>query len=313
MTLPGFQLFRTLMLLGACLGSVELVGQTANPFGPSGNLKAGATQQVNQDVALTVGHAQLRFSGRWTPLMRGDQAVGLFLEGNGSVTYGSSFEPEAILFERNAKDLGELVAVKDGTARQVTIPFTQARVLLVGTALPLWGGQASGEAGSYAAFTDRWQKVDGYAPDLLLAAQALNAPDRTVAFIEMEGKEHRWLYQYDGLGSREERLAIVRPFKEATSDLKGWHYPVTVSRQYPRLGSPKGHGARALHGDRPGCGSADGRQPSGPGGGAGNPPAPGAGPEGLHLRAVVEPDGSHRYPAPAHHQGDRWGRTVPAL
>ncbi|WP_243303275.1 M1 family aminopeptidase [Geothrix oryzisoli] len=224
---------RMLLSLGLCLGGAGLAGQEVpDPFGAVAALKPGPVRNLEQQATFTVGNAHIQFTGHWAPLLRGDQKVGLFLEGNGSLTYVSSFEPEWPILERNCKDLGMVTPTREGQTRMVAFPFTRARILLAGASFPTWGGDSSGDLTGLAAFVERWQKVDGYFPDHLLAAQAMNAPGRMVAFIELERNDQRWLYRYDGVDAMEETLAVVRPLRSSIPDLGDWHDPVTVSRQF---------------------------------------------------------------------------------
>jgi len=246
MTVKGSLYIQVLMLLTLCLGGAGLAGQeVSGPFGSVASFKPGPVRTLEQQASFKVGNAQIQFSGRWSPLLQGNQQVGLFLEGNGSLTYTSSFEPEWPVLERNSKEMGGVIPTKEGATRSISILFTRARILLAGAPFPSWEGSASGDLPAYPAFVERWQKVDGHFPAHLLAAQAMNAPDRTVAFIEIEGSDRRWLYRHDGLGAMEEVLEAVRPIKSALPDLKDWYAPAPVSRQYlrwnPRKDPPPVH------------------------------------------------------------------------
>lgn len=235
MTVKGSLCVRALMVFALCLGRTGLAGQeVSDPFGFVASIKLGPTRTLEQQASFKVGNAQVQFSGRWSPLLQGNRQVGLFLEGNGSLAYTSSFEPEWPILERNSKEMGGAVPTKEGATRIIGIPFIRARILLAGAPVPPWEGSATGDLAAYPAFVEQWQKVDGHFPAHLLAAQAMNAPDRMVAFIEIEGNDRRWLYRYDGVEAMEEVLEAIRPIKNAMPDLKDWYAPAPVSRQYLR-------------------------------------------------------------------------------
>lgn len=235
MTVKGSLYLQVMMVLTLGLGGAWLTGQEASdPFGSGASFKLGPARSVEQQASFTVGSARIQFSGHWAPLLQGDRQAGLFLEGNGSLTYTSSFEPEWPILGRNGKEMGGAIPVKEGATRVIGVPFTRARILMAGAPFPAWGGNTSGDLAAYPAYDERWQKVDGYFPTHLLTAQAMNAPDRTVAFIEIEGNDRRWIYRHDGVETMEETLEAVRPIKSSIPDLKDWYYPAPVSRQYLR-------------------------------------------------------------------------------
>ncbi|HJW72953.1 MAG TPA: M1 family aminopeptidase [Geothrix sp.] len=235
MTSLGFRLVRILLILGLCLAGPRLTGQANSPFVPVEGYKLGQVRTLAQQSSFTVGHARIDFSGNWAPLLRGEQKTGFYLEGNGSLTYISAFEPEWPIFERNAKDMGGVVPFKGNGTRGVSISFTRARILLAGAPLPGWdGGTAMESMPSYQAFAESWQKVDGHFPLHALTAQALNNPGQVVAYIEVEGKDRRWLYHLDGVEAQEEGLEVLRPFRGFGVEYKDWQYSVPLSRQYPQ-------------------------------------------------------------------------------
>lgn len=224
---------RRLAVMCLCLGGTGLAARGGlDSFGSLAAVRPGPVRTLDQQATFAVGNASIHFSGRWAPLLRGDQKIGLVLDGNGEIAYTSTFQPEWPILERNCVDQTGVSPAKQGLARVVSFPFTHARILLAGAPFPAWEGVASGEMVAYPAFVDRWEKVAGYAPAHLLAAQSMNAPDRTVAFIEMEGDGHRWLYQYDDVDTMQETLAAVLPAKSPIPVYKDWSYPVTLSRQY---------------------------------------------------------------------------------
>lgn len=234
MTIAGSLWSRVLLSLALALGGLGLAGQDRpDPFGSVQALRLGPARSSEANVSFGVGSAKIQFSGRWTPLLRGDQPVGLYLEGHGSLGCASAFQPEWPLLERTAKEKAEVSLAKEGGTRVVGIPFLRARILLAGVAGPAWeGAPAEVDPASYAAFAERWRKVDDHVPDHLLAAQALNGSGRMAAFIEMEGNDRRWLFSYDGVEAMEETLAAVQPFQNLPPDLKDWHHLAPISRQY---------------------------------------------------------------------------------
>ncbi|WP_306591024.1 M1 family metallopeptidase [Geothrix sp. 21YS21S-4] len=246
MAAPFTLRFRAMACLFLMFGAAVRAQVPSDPFESVEALRLGPSRTGSQEVSFTVGKSRIQFSGRWAPLRRGEQDAGLFLEGNGRFSYTSTFEPEWPLVEQSVKELTKLPPTKESSARVVNIPFTRARILLAGFALPAWEGQFAEEnPAGYAAFADRWQKVDGYFPGHLLASQTLNAPNRAVAVIELEGNGRHWLYRYDDVEAMEETLAAVRPLQSANPDLKDWHYLAPLSGQYlrwdPRKDAPPAH------------------------------------------------------------------------
>jgi hypothetical protein len=208
--------------------------------------RLGPTRTTTAPASLKIGHANLTFQGAWAPLMRGDKTVGLYLQGQGEITYTSTFEPEWPVVALNLKAWSSEKAKPFEQNHSVLIPFREARIFLAGQPIPILGGaERDSLEETHALFDQRWRRVDGHVPAMLLAMQEMNAPGKSVAIIEIEEGAQKWLYTFDGVDSMEESLMFSVPFHSSATELKGWEYLVGLSRQYigwdPRKGLAPTH------------------------------------------------------------------------
>ncbi|HJV22484.1 MAG TPA: M1 family aminopeptidase [Holophagaceae bacterium] len=240
MPLSSFNRLCRSLLAASALGAALCSAQTPPPgFAQAVPHKLGSAHQSPEPVTFSVGHAKVSFTGRWAPILRGDQTIGCFLDGRGQLEYTSAYAPEAQVLEQKAKDWANLTPVKAGQNQVLTFAFTRARLITLGGPSPAWAGpEAPALEGPLAAFDEPWQKVDSYAPAHLVAAQLANLPAQPLTILEMEGPDHRLLYRYDPLDEGTELLDFVRPFKQAPAELKGWSSLLPLSRQ-PLLGDPR--------------------------------------------------------------------------
>ena len=224
---------RRMLLVALTLGAAVLSAQEPSPwFAQMNKHGLGPARQSAEAMTFTCGHAKVVFSGRWAPILRGDQRIGYFLEGPGQLVYASAYAPEWPVFSKNLEEWTGLVPLKTGQAQTVAFTFSRARLYSVGIPMAAWeGSEAAGLEDVHGAFEARWRKIDGFAPSPLLAAQAANTPEQPLAILEFEGANQSLLYRFDPLDSGDELLEFVRPMAHATGALKGWRDLLTLSRQ----------------------------------------------------------------------------------
>lgn len=224
---------RLILVAALTLGVGALSAQgTSTWFDRLAQHKLGPARKNIESATFTCGHVKVVFTGSWAPILRDGQRIGYFLQGSGKLDYSSSYEPEWPVLNKNLKDWMRLDSPKVGQAQLVGFTFHQARLYFVGGQLPTWdGSEAPGLEEAHSSFDARWQKIDGFAPSHLLAAQAENLPARPLAILEMEGTNYNLLYRFDPLDADDEMLDCVQSFKQNTGDLKGWSYLLPLSRQ----------------------------------------------------------------------------------
>ena len=229
MSLPIIRIFRFLVVGIMALGL--RAGDPPLAFPLSGKTHLGPVQTVTGTVEMKVGNANLKFSGSWANILRDEKAVGLYLVGQGTVNYVSTFEPEWMVFTRNLKEWTSVKPVRSNNTLTAAVSFKEARIFLGGASVPPWVGEVNGKLDDrYVPFDQRWSKVDEHVPSHLMAFQAMNAPGKIAAVIELEQDSQRWVYTFDGVDSMEETLQLAKPSKNAGADLKEWHYLVSLSR-----------------------------------------------------------------------------------
>lgn len=233
MPLPLIRMIRFLVVGILALCPLELLGgDPPPPFPLLEKAQLGPVRSTTKKATFQAGKANLEFIGRWAPLLRDEKVVGLFMEGQGTVTYASTFEPEWPVFTTNLNGWASMKPVQSGNAQTVTLPFKVARIFFAGAPVPDWGGAESGPfENPYNQFNQRWNKVDGHAPSHLMALQAMNGPSKVAAIMELEQGSNRWLYTYDGVDQMAESLQAVIPIQKAINDLKGWSNLISLSRQ----------------------------------------------------------------------------------
>jgi hypothetical protein len=195
----------------------------------------GPSLSSGQQQTLSVGSGTLKFAGSWAPILQGAKPIGFYLNGQGTLTYVSTFVPEQPVFTSNLKEWTSLRAEKTGTSLTVVIPFQEARLLLGGTPLPLWEGVSiTPQESAFRQFERRWKRVEKHVPFHLLALQELNAPFKTAAILELEDGARRWEFRHDAVDRMEEILSCLRNFPNPPPELKDAAYLMPLSR--PPLG-----------------------------------------------------------------------------
>ncbi len=180
---------------------------------------------------VEVGHMTLVLSsGTVSPVMAGEQQVGLFLNGSGTFTYETVNKDELTVLRYNAKhaDLGV-----QPTADKATISESFKSVLLRGNGLPEVTGDAAAVPG--APFRELREVFERQAladpAEYLFVLQALNAPASRAVRADVNGVNRPYVYVYDDVWSRNESLALLRRPQYRINKDANWLYTTPLSRQ----------------------------------------------------------------------------------
>lgn len=222
-----------------CLLSVGL-WSAENPAARFRSLEPGTTLKVDQTFAC--GNATVALTGRAVPLRSGGKVRGFFFQGSGSLSLLSTFAPEAPILKRNLQDWTQIAAKPTAKGLEIAFPFEQARVLFAGIAGPvLDGAPAEPLAAELKAHQEKFNLLQGFEHAQLLALQEANGGTRPLLVIELKDGDRTWVYQYDGVSSRQETLHWCRPDQSQVKAMKGFLHPYLISRQAigwdPRKGS----------------------------------------------------------------------------
>jgi len=221
--------FRLLLVL--CLSVSAFAAPTvAELMKKHTDLTVGASKSVTA-FKVEVGHMNVVLdSGTVTPVMAGDEQVGLFLNGSGTFTYETVDKDELTVLRYNAKH-ADVSAQIAGDKATITEKFTN--VLLRGNGLPVAAGDPV--VAPQAQFTElrelfaRQQLAEP--SEHLFVLQALNAPASRLVRADINGVDRPYVYLYDDAWSRNESLALLRRPQYRVNKDANWLYTTPLSRQ----------------------------------------------------------------------------------
>ncbi len=195
---------------------------------------------VVSDLRLEAGHVQCALrSGRAAPVRAGDEVVGLFFEGDGTVEYLAVDPIEAPLVMFNAKKGSRLSAEKTEKGVRLRDSFRRLLWIARGQAVPvLSGGAAAPLAGAFAREREKFRRMHAAPLSHDFALQALNAPSSPLVWAEMDGGKEDLVYELDGVDHPSEGLLLLHSSESRDPELRKFLWPVAMSFQ------PLGHDRR---------------------------------------------------------------------
>jgi hypothetical protein len=195
-------------------------------------LPAGPAAPVN-GLSLTSGQVRLLLrSGHAVPVRAGDEIVGLFFSGEGSLECDATdpVEHPVVLF--NAKK-NSGVSVEKGAGR-LTLRSRFQRLLWIeqgGGPRPELGGGGPGIdlGGAFRDHFEKFRRVRGSPISHLLSLQRA-VPGSRLVVAELGGADDL-RYVYDDFERREESLAVVRRSESTDAEARRYLYPVTLAER----------------------------------------------------------------------------------
>ena len=208
-------------------GAPENVASLVERFG---HLSVGDAKQV-KEMTLSSGHFECRLSGgSAAPVLAGDEVVGIYYEGAGTMSYVSADPLEASLVAFNAK-ASSLKPEKTEQGVRLTDRFARVLWISQGRAMaPLDGAAAASLTASFAKQREKFHRIDAADPAHELALQRLDAPSAPVVRAELEGGSEDVVYQLD-VDDPSESLAILRKSTVNDPELRKYLYPEYLSIQ----------------------------------------------------------------------------------
>lgn len=181
------------------------------------------------DFRLVVGHATFSLpSGTVSQAMAGDERVGLFLSGNGTVTYESMTKDEFTAVRYNAK-YADVKLLQTGDKITISEPF--ASVLILGSGLPALKGDQAAQppATSFESHHQVFARQK-YTPPLSHSLALRTSDSGRIVEAEINGPR-KYAYEYDDTWSHDETFTILRPPYWRTESDKNVLYPTDLSKQ----------------------------------------------------------------------------------
>src|SRR5262249_14386698 len=156
-------------LLGAgCVGVARMSSAAPAPEGVASlverfeHLAVGDAKQVS-GLTLSSGHFECRLSaGRAAPVLAGEEVVGIFYEGAGTMAYVSADPLEASTFSFNARKVSSLKLDKTEQGVRVTDGFARVLWLAQGRPLaPIQGAAAAPLTDAFARQREKFRRANG--------------------------------------------------------------------------------------------------------------------------------------------------------
>jgi hypothetical protein len=216
--------------LVAALGAAESLSATIDRFD---HLRLGDAVAV-RDRTLSAGRftCALR-SGRAAPVRAGDEVVGLFFEGEGTMVYVSSDPVEGPLVLFDTRKGSGLKARKTDAGVSIGDGFRRLLWLAQGVEVPLIAGGESAPslAEAFRKERERFARIHGAPLSHDFALQRLNAPSAPLVWAEMEGGREDLVYELDRVDHPSEALLILHASESRDPELRKFLWPVALSHQ----------------------------------------------------------------------------------
>ena len=240
-----------------------------------------------EGLRLSAGHLTLTLArGDAILVLAGDQVVGLFFRGQGTLEHLSADPIEAPVVSYNVKKNTGLTLAPEGKTLRIRGSFEEVLWLTEAGALPALPPAISpatpGEA--FARHVKRFGRIHASPAAHQFVAWRLNTPDRPFVRAEIAGGGDDLVYIFDGADAKsetllsvskrrlrdtalEDRLDLAGPFRPAGRPRPEGHSPSAIRRDGRR---PRGHGVGPegrldfRHGDDPRAGRTDERNRHGP-------------------------------------------------
>jgi len=227
------------VLLGAvCLSAARLPASGAGPETVGSiverfeHLTVGDAKQIS-GLALSSGHFECRLSaGRAAPVLAGEQVVGLYYDGAGTMSYVSADPLEASTFSYNVRKVSSLKLDKTDKGVRVTDGFARVLWLAQGAAVPaLEGAAAAPLTDSFAKQREKFRRANGPSAAQEFALRALDSPSVPVVRAEVDGGSGDVVYQLDSEDPAES-LAVLRKSWSDDPEMRKHLYPEYLSVQH---------------------------------------------------------------------------------
>ena len=196
------------------------------------HLQVGEAVEV-RDLSLSAGRFVCRLaSGRAGTVRAGEEAVGIFFEGDGAMEYVSADPVEAPLVLFDVRKGSSLKAEK--TERGVVVRDGFRRLLWIarGAAVPrLEGRSAPSLSDSFRKQRAKFSRAHGAPLSHDFALQALNAPDAPLVWAELDGGREDLVYELDRVDHPSEALLLLHASELRDPELRRFLWPVALSHQ----------------------------------------------------------------------------------
>jgi hypothetical protein len=197
------------------------------------HLRIESNSFAAQNLRLESGNLVVTLSSGSAALVRaGEEIVGVFLAGSGSIEYRSQDPTEFPLLLHNAKSGTNLTPEKAEKSVTVRDSFTEALWLAAGQRLPEPKG-ASGPSidPAFQRHLEKLRRIRMPPFSHAFARQALDGPSAPLVFAEFSGGKTDLLYRLDADFLREERLSFLRRSQSHDPELKNNLYPTALSQR----------------------------------------------------------------------------------
>lgn len=174
--------------LGTSLAGAQIPENIVSILERFDHLTVGEAKLVGP-LTLSAGHLECRLaSGRAAPVLAGDEVVGIFFDGNGTLEYVSADPLEAPVVLFNTRKASSLKAEKTEKGIRIRDSFARALWLAQGQPVPpLDGPAAPSVAAAFAKQRDKFRRILGPSLAHDFAVQKLDAPAAPLVRAEFEG------------------------------------------------------------------------------------------------------------------------------
>ena len=195
------------------------------------HLTVGPARQV-APMTLSAGHFECRLgAGRAAPVLAGDEVVGVYYEGSGTMAYVSADPLEASTVVFNAKKVSSLRVEKTDQGVKLTDGVSHVLWIAAGRPVPpLEGAAAAPLTDAFARQREKFGRLSATPPAHELAVRAIDSPDAPLVRAELEGGANDVVYQLD-VDDPSETLSVLRKSWSEDPEMRKYLYPESVSVQ----------------------------------------------------------------------------------